>query len=267
MSYEALRLDVDARGVAHLWLDRPEKRNALSGAMIAELTDAATRLGADGNVRAVVLSGEGRVFCAGADLSWMMAQIEADRAGRMREARKLAEMLSALNEIPKPLVGRVHGDAFGGGIGMMAICDIVVAAESASFGFTETRLGLIPAIIGPYVLARVGEGMARRVFMSARPFGASEAERLGLVARVVAPVALDAAVDEEVAPYLAVAPQAVGAAKAYVRSLGPRIDAEVIEASITRLADIWEGAEARSGIAAFLERRLAPWAAGEKRGR
>jgi methylglutaconyl-CoA hydratase len=260
VSFDTLRLDVDGRGVARLWLDRPQKRNALSARMIAELTDAAARLGADPEVRAVVLGAEGRVFCAGGDLDWMMAQIEADRAGRMREARKLAEMLSALNEMPKPLIGRVHGDAFGGGVGMMAVCDTVVAAEGATFGLTETRLGLIPATIGPYVLARLGEGPARRVFMSARLFGAAEAERLGLVARVVAAGELDPAVDAEVAPYLAVAPQAAGAAKAYVRSLGPRIDAEVIDASVSRLADIWEGAEARAGIAAFLEKRPAPWA-------
>jgi methylglutaconyl-CoA hydratase len=261
VNLETLRVDVDAHGVARLWLSRPEKRNALSARMIAELTDAAARLGSDPEVRAVVLGADGKVFCAGGDLGWMMAQIEADRTGRMREARKLAEMLGALNEMPKPLIGRVHGDAFGGGIGMMAVCDVVVAAETASFGLTETRLGLIPATIGPYVLARLGEGMARRVFMSARLFGAPEAERLGLVARVVAADALDAAVGEEVAPYLTVAPGAVGAAKAYARSLGPRIDAEVIDASITRLADIWEGAEARAGIAAFLEKRPAPWAA------
>jgi len=264
VTFETLRLDVDERGVARLWLNRPEKRNALSARMIAELTDAAGRLGADPEVRAVVLGADGKVFCAGGDLRWMMAQIEADRAGRMCEARKLAEMLNVLNEMPKPLIGRVHGDAFGGGVGIMAVCDSVVATQGAVFGLTETRLGLIPATIGPYVLARLGEGLARRVFMSARLFGAAEAERLGLVARVVASVDLDAAVNDEVAPYLAVAPQAVGAAKALARSLGPTIDAAVIDATINRLADIWEGAEARAGIAAFLQKRPAPWAgAGE----
>jgi methylglutaconyl-CoA hydratase len=264
VTFETLQLDVDARGVANLWLDRPDKRNALSARMIAELTEAAARLGEDDAVRAVVLGAEGKVFCAGGDLGWMMAQIEADRAGRMREARKLAEMLGALNEMPKPLIGRVHGDAFGGGLGMLAICDTVVAIKGARFAFTESRLGLIPATIGPYVLARLGEGMARRVFMSARLFDANEAERLGLVARVVAADELDAAVDAEVAPYLTVAPRAVGAAKAYVRSLGPAIDAHVIDLSISRLADIWEGAEARAGIAAFLEKRPAPWTAAGK---
>jgi methylglutaconyl-CoA hydratase len=228
--------------------------------MIEELTEVAARLGGDDAVRAVVLAGAGSVFCAGGDLGWMMAQIEADRAQRIRESRRLAMMLKALNEMPKPLIGRVHGDAFGGGVGLMAICDIAVAVEDARFALSETRLGLIPATIAPYLIARLGEGMARRIFMSARQFGAGEAERIGLVARVVGREDLDAAVEAEVAAYLAVAPQAVGAAKALARSLGPRIDAEVIEATVARLADIWEGAEARAGIAAFLEKRPPPWA-------
>lgn len=260
MPLETLDLATDGRGVAVLRLDRPDKRNALSARMIEEMTEVAARLGGDDAVRAVVLAGAGRVFCAGGDLGWMMAQIEADRAQRIRESRRLAMMLKALNEMPKPLIGRVHGDAFGGGVGLMAICDIAVAVEDARFALSETRLGLIPATIAPYLIARLGEGMARRIFMSARQFGAGEAERIGLVARVVRREDLDAAVEAEVAAYLAVAPQAVGAAKALARSLGPRIDAEVIEATVARLADIWEGAEARAGIAAFLEKRPPPWA-------
>jgi methylglutaconyl-CoA hydratase len=262
MPYETIRWSLDSRGVGELRLARPEKRNALSGRMIAELTRAAAEIGANPAVRAVVLTAEGDVFCAGGDLGWMMAQIEADRPTRMREARALAEMLSALNTLPKPLIGRVQGDAFGGGLGMMAVCDAVVAAEGARFALTETRLGLIPATIGPYVVARLGEGMARRVFMSARAFGAAEAERLGLVARVVPAAGLDAAVAEEVAPYLKVAPGAVGAAKALARFLGPPIDDAVIDETIRRLADVWETAEARAGIAAFLEKRPAPWSGG-----
>lgn len=257
---ETLRIETDARGVCRLTLNLPEKRNALAARMIGELTEAAATLGADPAVRAVVLAGEGKVFCAGGDLAWMMAQVGADREGRMREAKKLALMLKALNEIPKPLVARVHGDAFGGGVGMMAVCDVAIAAEGTRFGFTEPRLGLIPATIGPYVLARMGEGPARRVFMSARLFGAEEAVRLGLAARAVPPDALDAAVEEEVAPYLSVAPGAVGASKALARFLGPRIDEAVIDETVRRLADVWETEEARAGIAAFLAKRPPPWA-------
>ncbi len=259
MSYATLDIEIDPRGVAQVRLARPETRNALSAQMIADLTDMARTLGADTATRAVVLSGLGKTFCAGGDLRWMQAQIEADRAARMREARKLAEMLRALNEMPTPLIGRIHGGAFGGGVGLACVCDVAIAAAGTRFGLTETRLGLIPATIGPYVLARIGEGRARRVFMSARLFDAAEAEALGVVARVVEPPALDAAVEAEVAPYLDVAPGAVGAAKALARALGPRIDDAVIDDTIRRLADIWEMDEAAEGIAAFLDKRTPDW--------
>jgi methylglutaconyl-CoA hydratase len=222
--------------------------------MCDELRDAAARLGADPGVRVVVLTGAAESFCAGADLGWMRAQLAATREGRMSEAQRLARMLDALNTLPKPLIGRVNGAAYGGGVGLMAVCDAVVAV-----GLTEVRLGLIPATISPYVLARVGEGRARAVFFSGRRFDAGEAAALGLVTRVVAADGLDAAVAAEVEPYFATAPAAVAAAKRLARSLGPRIDEEVIEATVARLADTWETEEAREGIAAFLEKRPAPW--------
>src|SRR6056297_3524632 len=178
---DTISVAIGARGVAALRLERPEKRNALSGRMIEELTEAAATLGADPRVRAVVLSGAGAVFCAGGDLDWMRAQIAADRAGRMAAARALAGMLGALNEMPKPLIGRLHGGAFGGGVGLACICDVSLAEAGTRFGLTEPRLGLIPATIGPYVVARIGEGAARRVCLSGRLFDAEEAERLGIV--------------------------------------------------------------------------------------
>lgn len=256
---DTLSIRRDDRGVAYVTLNQPEKRNALSAAMIADLTEMARTLGADRAVRAIVLAGAGKVFCAGGDLGWMKAQIAADRATRMAEARKLAEMLNALNEMPTPLIARIQGGAFGGGVGMASVADVAVAAADAKFGLTETRLGLIPATIGPYVLARMGEGAARRVFMSARLFGAEEAKDLGVVARVAPAEALDDAVEAEVAPYLTVAPGAVGRAKALARYLGPRIDAEVIDETIRRLADAWEDPEAAQGIDAFFAKRQAPW--------
>ena len=259
MNYDTLDIRMDGRGVAYVALNVPDKRNALSAQMIAELTEMAQTLGAETTTRAVVLSGAGKVFCAGGDLNWMKAQIEADRATRMAEARKLAEMLNALNEMPSPLIGRIHGGAFGGGVGMACVCDVAIAEAGTKFGLTETRLGLIPATIGPYVLARMGEGNARRVFMSARLLEADEAAELGIVARAVGPDALDAAVEAEVVPYLSVAPEAVGAAKALARALGPRIDAEVIDDTIRRLADTWEGEEAAHGIDAFLNKKPARW--------
>jgi methylglutaconyl-CoA hydratase len=258
MSYETLRVSRDERGVVALTLNRPEKRNAMTAAMIAELTDFAAKANADDTIRAIVLSGNGPLFCAGGDLSWMMAQIEADRETRMREARKLAHMLRALNELRAPLIGKIHGAAFGGGIGLACVCDVAIASDETKFGFTETKLGIIPATIAPYVLARMGEGSARLVFMSARIFQSEEARHLGLIKAAVAASELDAAVEFEIAPYLNVAPKAVGRAKALARGLGHKIDHSVIEASIHQLADAWETDEAKEGISAFLEKRQ-PW--------
>lgn len=260
MTDAILLCQTDAQGVARLTLNRPERHNALSGALCDALAMAARALDADSGVRAVVLCGAGPSFCAGGDLGWMRAQFAADRATRMAEAGRLATMLDALNRLGKPLIGRVQGAAYGGGVGLMAVCDAVVAAEDARFGLTETRLGLIPATIAPYVIARMGEGPARSVFFSARLFGATEAQGLRLVTRVVAPDDLDAAVRDEVAPYFATAPAAVAAAKRLARRLGPRIDAEVIAATIEALADTWEAAEAQEGVSAFLEKRPPPWA-------
>jgi methylglutaconyl-CoA hydratase len=257
--FETIRIDTDPRGVATLTLARAEKHNSLSATMIAELTAVAAELAADPAVRVVILTGEGASFCAGGDLDWMRAQFTADRATRIAEARKLALMLQALNELPKPLIGRVQGQAFGGGIGMMSVCDVCIAVDGAKFGLTETRLGLIPATISPYVVARMGEGKARRVFMSARLFDAAEARDLDLVARVVAAEELDAAVEREVKPYLAAAPGAVARAKALARSLGTPITEAVIAATIERLADCWEDPEAHEGISAFFDKRKPAW--------
>ncbi|SDX19819.1 crotonase/enoyl-CoA hydratase family protein [Roseicitreum antarcticum] len=260
MSYDTLRLDTDARGVATLTLNRPDKHNALSAQMIDELTQAAGRLAADDAVRVVVLTGAGASFCAGGDLGWMRDQMAADSATRAAGARALAGMLGALDSLPKPLIGRIQGQAFGGGIGMMSVCDVAVGVSGARFGLTETRLGLIPATIGPYVVARMGGAMARRVFMSSRRFDAEEAVALGLLARAVEGHALDAAVEAEVAPYLSCAPRAVAAAKRLTRELGPVIDAAAVEHSVRALVACWEDAEAAEGISAFFERRAPTWA-------
>ena len=260
MSYETITLATDARGVATLTLNMPGRHNALAPRMVAELHAAADRLAADDAVRVVVLTGAGRSFCAGGDLAWMREQFEASREQRIAEARTIAGMLGALNELPKPLIGRINGQAYGGGMGMISVCDVCVAVEDARFGFTEARLGLIPATISPYVLARMGEGMARRVFMSARLFDAAEARELGLVARTVPAAGLDAAVEAEIAPYLACAPGAVAASKRLARSLGPAVDEAVVARTIAALADAWEEPEAHEGVAAFFDRRKPGWA-------
>lgn len=260
MSYETLLIERDARGVAQLVLNRADKHNAMNAVMLQELNAAAAELAADDTVRVVVLTGAGDSFCAGGDLGWMQAQMAADGAARASEAGRLAAALGALNRLPKPLIGRVQGQAFGGGVGLMSVCDVAVGVTGARFGLTETRLGLIPATIGPYVLARLGEAMARRVFMSARLFGAEEAVTLGLLARAVAPEDLDAAVEAEVKPYLSCAPGAVARAKALALRLGAAPSDADVAHSIEALVACWEGDEAAEGIDAFFNKRKPAWA-------
>ncbi len=259
---ETIRIETDVRGVATLWMARPEKHNALSAQLIAELGEAAKTLAADAAVRVVVLAGDGKSFCAGGDLNWMQAQMSADRETRAREARALAQMLFDFNTLPKPLIGRVHGNAFGGGVGMMSVCDVCVVADHIRLGLTETKLGLIPATIAPYVIARMGEAKARRVFMSSRLFDAGEALALDLASRSVPVADLEAAVEAEVAPYLNCAPGAVAAAKALARRMGPVIDEAAIDASIDALIAQWEGDEAPEGVAALFDKRPPRWAQG-----
>ena len=259
---ETIEIYVNDLGIATLTLNRPDKHNALSAQMIAELTAAAERLGRDPAVRVVVLTGAGRSFCAGGDLGWMRQQMAADGATRAAEAQKLAAMLGALDRMAKPLIGRVQGQAFGGGIGMMSVCDVAIGVEGAKFGLTETRLGLIPATIGPYVVARMGAARARRVFMSARIFEAAEAVDLGLLARAVPVDDLDMAVEAEVMPYLSCAPGAVAGAKALVARLEPRVDDATIAMTIDALVERWESDEAREGIGAFFDKRKPGWVQG-----
>jgi methylglutaconyl-CoA hydratase len=257
--FETITVETDPRGVATLTLARAEKHNAMSAQMLAELTQAAADLGADDAVRVVVLTGAGKSFCAGGDLEWMRAQRDMAADVRAAEAGKLAAMLGALNTLPKPLIGRVQGNAFGGGVGMACVCDVSIGVDTLKMGLTETRLGIIPATIGPYVLARMGEGRARRVFMSGRLFGAEEAVDLGILAKAVAVEDLDAAVEAEVVPYLSCAPGAVAAAKQLARDLGPRIDADVVAHTIAALSARWETEEAAEGIGAFFDKRKAAW--------
>ena len=255
MNFETLLFNQDKRGVVSLTLNRPEKRNALSAKMIEELTGFTSKLTPD--TRAVVIQGAGKLFCAGGDLDWMSNQIKADRLTRISEARKLAMMLKALNEIPVPLIGKLHGAAYGGGVGLACVCDFVISSSNVKFGFTETRLGLIPSTIGPYVVGKMGEAKAREVFMSGQTFNEVEAKKLNIVSEISEN--LDQSVESHLNPYLQTAPKAVGEAKALLRSLGPRIDEQVIEGTIERLADIWEGEEASHGIDAFLNKTKPRW--------
>lgn len=257
-----IEVEQDARGVAHLWLSRADKHNALSAQMMTELEAAAGALAQDDSVRVVILGARGKSFCAGGDLAWMRAQFEMDAETRRSESRRIATALGALAALPQPLIARVQGNAFGGGVGVISVCDAAVAVPDARFGLTEVRLGLIPANIGPYVVARMGAFAARQVFMNGAAFSADRAVELNLLSGVCAPGALDAAIEDLVAPYLACAPGAVREAKALLNALaGPVQEAEV-DLAIDALAKRWETEEARAGIAAFFDKRPAPWVEG-----
>ena len=258
---DTLSITRSSSGICRVALNRPEKHNALSGAMIAELSSAAAQIAGDNNVRVAVLAAEGATFCAGADLGWMKAQMAATKTQRRSEALKLAKMLHRWSRMPQPVIGRVQGSAYGGGVGLLAVCDLAVVVKSAEFALTEVRLGLIPATISPFVVARTGEPSARRLFMSGQRFGADTAVAVGLATKAVDPEEMDAAVMHEAEAFLQCAPGAVAEAKALSRSLGKQIDGELLELTADRLVARWEQAEAAEGIAAFFERRRPSWAA------
>lgn len=262
MSFETIRLEIDARQVATVTLARVAKHNAMGAVMIRELTEVAEQLAANPEVRVVVLRAEGKTFCAGGDLDWMRDQAGKDRAGKMAEAMTLARMLGLWNSLPKPVIGRVQGAAYGGGLGLICVCDIVIAEEDARFALTEVRLGLIPATIGPFVVGRLGEAFARQVFFNAKPFGPEFLIRAGAIARTCPAGDLDAAVEEEVAAFLQCAPGAVASAKALCQALAGNDPAEAAEFSAGALADRWEARETRDGIAAFFAKETPVWRQG-----
>lgn len=248
-------------GVARLRLTRPALHNAFDAGLIAGLTEALGRLGNDAGVRVLVLEGEGASFSAGADLNWMRAMAAADEATNRDDALALARLMRTLDELPKPTICRVHGAAFGGGVGLVACCDIAIAAEGARFGLTESRLGLLPAVISPYVIAAIGGRQARRWFATAETFDAATALRIGLVHQVVAADELDAAVDGQLALLRNAGPVATRSAKALVRAVcaspGDRDAHDRDNAAL--IARLRVSAEGQEGISAFLEKRPASW--------
>ncbi len=254
-------LAVEVRGaVAHVTLARPDLHNAFDDETIAELAQALRAADADDAVRAVVLGGQGRSFSAGADLHWMKRMAGYGHAENVADATALARMLATLAGMGKPTIARVHGPAFGGGVGLVAACDIAVAAEEASFSFSEAKLGLVPATIAPYVIEAIGAREARRYFMSAERFTAAEARRIGLVHEVVALAELDARIDALVRALLLAGPQAQAAAKALIRAVAHRpIDERIIADTAERIAAARASSEGREGVAAFLDKRAAAW--------
>jgi methylglutaconyl-CoA hydratase len=248
--------------VARVTLSRPGVRNALNAELIGDLHDAFVTLGDEPpeGLRAVVLAGDGPAFCAGADVAWMRASLALSVEDNEADARRLAEMLAAIDACPAPVIARVHGAALGGGMGLCAVADVVLAAADTTFGFTETRLGILPAVISPFVLARIGEGHARALFPTGERFDAERAERIGLVHEILADeTALDARVGEVVESLLAAGPHAARVAKAVLRDqrgLDPEQRRSLTVAAIARQRVSAEGQE---GLTAFLEKRPPSW--------
>lgn len=246
--------------VAEVWLNRPELRNAFNSAVIAELTDAFRALGADAQLRAIVLGGHGKAFCAGGDLNWMRAMADYTWAQNKADASALAEMLWTVYSCPLPVVGRVHGDCYAGGVGLAAVCDVLVAAEGLHFCLSEARLGLLPATIGPYVVRALGEQASRRYFVTAERFSAARAHALGFVHELATADTLDSTVAGVVAALVANGPAAVKASKRLVQDLAGRpIDAALRDDTASRIADIRASEEGREGVSAFLAKREAAW--------
>jgi methylglutaconyl-CoA hydratase len=257
--YATIAVEV-RNGVAMIVLARPDVHNAFNETLIAEMQQALTALDRDPAVRAVVLLGQGKSFCAGADLNWMKKMAGYGHAENVADAAALAAMLSTLANLSKPTIARVHGAAFGGGVGLVAACDIAIAAQEATFSLSEAKLGLIPATIGPYVVEAIGARQARRYFLSAERFTAAEAFRIGLVHDLVPAVELDARINELLGSLLLAGPAAQAAAKDLIRAVAHRpIDARVIDDTARRIAAARASAEGREGVAAFLEKRAPAW--------
>jgi methylglutaconyl-CoA hydratase len=259
-----LRLERAGPGgvVVRVTLDRPDVRNALDAELIDALRRAFGRLADEppDRLRAVVLAGDGPSFCAGADIAWMRASLELTREANEADAMVLAEMLDAIDHCPVPVIARVHGAALGGGMGLCAVSDLVIAEAGARFGFTETRLGLLPAVISPFVIAKIGESHARALFPGGRRFDATRALRIGLVHEVVEGIeALEAAVETAIADILAAGPTAARAAKSIVREVRGLPHEATRWHTARRIATQRTSAEGQEGLRAFLERRRPAW--------
>lgn len=259
-----MTLDVTRQGpVARVFLNRPDVRNAFNDEVIAELTRTFAALGADGSLRAIVLGGHGKAFCAGADLSWMRAMADYSWEQNRADAQALADMLWTLYSCPVPVIGRVHGDCYAGGVGLAAVCDVLVASDAAAFCLSEARLGLLPGTIGPYVVRALGEQASRRYFVTAERFTAAQAHALGFVHELCAPDMLDARVDEVVAALCANGPMALRACKRLVQDVaGQPITPALREDTARRIADIRASDEGREGVQAFLHKRRPAWLEG-----
>lgn len=252
--------NIDARGVVTLTLNRPEKHNALDGTTMSELHAALSSVADDPKARVVVLTGAGASFCAGADIGHMRSMLDMTEEQNVADALVLARLLRKLDELELPLIARVNGNAFGGGVGLIACADIAIGIASAKFALTEVRLGIVPAAISPYVVAAIGSRQARRLFLTAAPFSATAAEQLGLLHFTAAPEQLDQLVSEQIDHLLKGGPVALRAAKQLVRRVAHLEDREMLGNENARLlARLRVSPEGKEGLSAFLERRKSAW--------
>ncbi|MFP5405453.1 MAG: enoyl-CoA hydratase/isomerase family protein [Gammaproteobacteria bacterium] len=261
MPYQEIETEL-APGVAVIWLNRPALRNAMNDTLIAELTDAVECAIEDDAIRAIVLGGRGSAFCAGADLNWLKRAREMSAEEAFEDSRRLARLLRTIHDSPKPVVARVQGPAFAGGLGLVAACDLAVASLDAKFSLSEVRLGLIPAMISPYVIGAIGEARARRWFLTAEVFEAAEAWRVGLVDEVVPADDLDGALGTLLGHLLRAGPAALRESKRLIRDVvGRPIDDALTDETARRIAAVRASPEGQEGIAAFFEKRRPAWAA------
>lgn len=259
MTYTTLTIEREDC-IATVTLNRPDVRNAFNETTIAEIKQAFSELGDDAALRAIVLAANGPAFCAGADLNWMKKMAGYTHAENHADALQLAEMLRTIYLCPKPVVAKVQGDCYAGGMGLVAACDIIVAVEEANFCLSEVKLGLIPATISPYVIKAMGETASRRYFLTAERFGAREALRIGFVHEVVSAQALDAKVAEIVKALVNNSPNAVQQAKVLVREVaGQEVNDGLLADTAERIAQIRASDQGREGVASFLEKRKPAW--------
>lgn len=258
-TFTTLQLHIDGT-VARIWLDRPELRNAFDEVVIRELGEAFAAAGAAPSVRVIVLGARGPAFCAGANLNWMRRAADFTHQQNLQDAGGLAAMLRAIHESTKPVIARVQGDVYAGGMGLVAACDIAVTVDSAWYCLSEVKIGLIPATISPYVIRAMGPRAAQRYFLTAERFTAAEAHRIGLVHELVAAEALDATVEQLVKALASASPAAVGACKQLLRDVSGRaIDDALVAHTVEGIADIRASAEGREGVQAFLQKRKPNW--------
>ena len=256
---QTIAIEKNDNGVSTIILNQPDKHNALSPKMIEELSESFDDIKKDNNIKVLIISANGKSFCAGGDLDWMKEQIFSDRETRIKEARKLADLLFKMYEFPKPLIAKVQGNAFGGGIGVISVCDIAISVENIKLALTEAKLGLIPATISPYVISKIGSNNAIDLFTSASIFLPPDAKKIGLIKSFCSEENIDDIVQEEIHPFLVNAPSAVSASKQLVRNLSTKINEETIQFTVEALADVWENPEAIEGINAFFEKRKPNW--------